>query len=432
MDSSFFDEDVAQLEFELERLADETGVEWRTRVAEELLNLRVGWLLATKEKAELSAGFVSELELRYFLEATGAKVQPEPEPIANLLRPAVGVPRSTAEAFCAWLTQYAASEVKHLRLPTVAEARRPFCEGPPSPWLERLSADAEVGVWCSDGFASLRKLSVVERTARWLELLLRFDAHFLFSCGIWRLSERSMPVRTDDLDFNVHYEKDRSYVRNYAGGLVVARDALKAWDEATGSRLGLANGLDFDPFENLRGMSPLDSQRDRIVDAYRCVRRQALERVDELDQAIPSLAEMTLEYFGSHEAARLDRACRGQAERGVDRASLLRRLAALRVGEVDILRRPAVERLAQLEAAVASEDGTNEAAQWLALEIWYATDMRGAQDLGRTPWWRRMLGREPFRPRDTLASVYAELAVLDERRRGRLEAFEAIRLVREA
>jgi hypothetical protein len=400
MKSSFFDEDVTQLEFELERLADETGVEWRTRVAEALLNLRAGWLLATREKAELAAGFVSELELRHFLEVAGGEVKAEPEPIADLLRPAVGVPRSTAEAFCAWFTQWAASDVKQLRLPTVVEAQRVFCEKPPSPWLERLSAEAEVGAWCSDGFRSL--------------------------------SERIMPIRTDDLDFNDHYEKDRTYVRNYAGILEEARDALRSWDEATGSRLGLAADLDFDPFKNLRGMSPLDSQRNRIVDAYRRVRREVLGRVNEPEHAIPTLAGMELQYFRPNEAERLDRACRGQADRGVDRAGLLRRLAALQVVEVDSLRRPSVEKLQKLEAALGPESGTREGTQWLALETWYATDMRRGHDEERNPWWRRLFGREPFRPRDTLASVYADLAVLDERRRGRLEGFEGIRLVREA
>jgi hypothetical protein len=430
IDSNFFDEDVSQLEYELGRFSTRSDARARRPVAEALLSLRVGWLLATKERPEASAGFVSEIELAHFLEKTGAIAEHDERPVADLLGPAVGVPRKTAEGFCSWLAQWSGGEVARIRLPTVAEAQRPFDNWTPSPWLARLTPEAQAGTWCSDGFVSLQKLAAVERAGRWLALLLRFDTYFLFRSGILNLSGRRMPVRTDDLDFNVHYEKDRRYVENYAGSLVVARDALKSWDVNSGSRLGLAGALDFDPWENLRGMSPLDSQRTAIVEAYRAVRTEAFARSEESDPGVPTLSEMALEYFAPPEADRLAKACARQAERGVDRANLLPRLGALREAEARRQSLLTSDGFLPLQTALA-QDRPSETEQWLALDAWYTTDMRQAYR-AKEPWWRRISGTETLRPRDVLASIYADLAVLEERRSGRLQAFEGIRLVQDA
>ncbi len=430
INSHLFGEDVSQLEYELGRFAGRSDSDARRPVAEALLSLRLGWLLATKNDAEPAAGFVSEIEVAHFLDETGSPASGHERPVEDLLGPAVGVSRATAEAFCGWLARWSSGEVARVRLPSVAEARRPFADWTPSRWLAGLAPDAEAGTWCGDGFASLRALPVVERTTSWLDRLLRFDAFFLFRCGILELSGRRMPVRTDDIDFNVHYEKDRRYVERYAGALVAARDALRDWDAGTGSRLGLAARLDFEPFDRLRGTSPLDSQRDAVLEAYRAVRKDILERTEETQLAVPTLAEMAFEYFGSNDRDRLLRACARQVERGVDQDGLLPLLRALRQAQS---RRGVLSpsaRLAGLEEALV-EGGRSEDAQWLALDAWYASDSSRARDPGDGPWWRRMLGPASPRPRDILASIYVDLAVLEERRRGRISAFEGIRLVRD-
>ena len=81
----------------------------------------------------------------------------------------------------------------------------------------------------------------------------------------------------------------------YAGRLVVVRDALIGWDDATRAQLGLANRLPFDPWKELGPLSPLDRQRDAVIEAYRLVRREALPRVAEREPGVPTLEAMAAE-----------------------------------------------------------------------------------------------------------------------------------------
>jgi hypothetical protein len=322
-------EEIAQLDRTLDRLLSAPSEQTRREAGEDLLYLRIGWLFDLAAPGRLGTCWVSVLEYGLFLGETGAQFDcfPPVRPrwplldFEELVAPVRGLPYAGAKAFCEFLARrsVACGEGFHPRLPTAEEAGRalapPPAGGDPMPRparLEALFSGRDLAAWCQGPqprLAMASPLSWIDGFAAGVARLFDLDAWLLTSTSLLTFLCCGMPpLRQTDADFNENWQSDRRWVERYASSLDDARQVVRALGAGDGRVEAL---LDFDPFHQLCGSSPLDSHRSDLLTAYGIVAGQVLRGERQAPAPAPfetgDLAEAALQL--SHRGLDLSRTC---------------------------------------------------------------------------------------------------------------------------